>query len=261
MKISRKITLFVMLLTLVFSFIGCAKEKEETNPTENSEVETETAQTEMTETSERTETEIPDSQTQQTTTTPLEPIILGEDYGILYAEEAYIPSEITSGLERITATHPDIWYMDYNGEKLQRIAETQSNYCASCCPDTIFYRADEGETVEEVVKIMLEALIDPMTEDSETRAFTINEYSLGEQLLIEYENGYILSYVNAYYDYDGTDLIDMETALEENNKKEGDLVPFLRQGSDGVFSYMLMKEGDIYRLQRVGDMLAIIDTK
>lgn len=152
------------------------------------------------------------------------------------------------------------WFSDYNGKKVQRILDAEGRvYSPSVSPDIIFYQAKESETLEAVAERMIESMISPLTEPIETRAYTIVEYTLGKQELISVsEKIWVLPYINGYYSYDGIDLVAMETYLEEEPLLEQDgLMPFQRQGSPLAFVYILMKEGDIYRLQRAVDMMSV----
>lgn len=149
------------------------------------------------------------------------------------------------------------WFSDYNGEKVQRIAGADDdNYSPATCPDIIFYRANSYETKEEVVNAMFRAIMEPLTEKSASRPFVVTQYSLEEQQIQIYageENMWLLPMLNGYYAYTGTDGVTMETALNGGDVING-MVPFFRQGSSESFQFILIKEGNVYRLQRAVDM-------
>lgn len=147
------------------------------------------------------------------------------------------------------------WYEKYNGEQLQRIA-VEGVHGAATSKDIIFYRPDEGENLGDLVLKMLDALITPMMDPDAGNPYTIKEYAIREQQIVKIGDGiWLLPFIDGYYDYDGVDLITMEVY----RKSDGDyawngLLPFMRQGSDEVFYYLLIEENGIYRLQRAGEM-------
>ena len=149
------------------------------------------------------------------------------------------------------------WFKEYNGEKLQRIAgTTDDNYSPAKCPDILFYRADAGESMETVVQTMFRAIMDPLKVPSTTRTFTVTGYFLDEQQILVYdneENMWLLPLLNGYYAYEGTDSVTMDMAMNGKGAKDG-MVPLYRQGSSDEFQYVLIREGNVYRLQRAKDM-------
>lgn len=170
------------------------------------------------------------------------------------------PTEASQSTADITAEESIDWFGAYNGDKLQRIAkENPDTYSPAVCSDIIFYEAEEEEEMEDIINKMIGAMIQPLTEPSQVRPFTITEYRLEEQEFYLYDENvsdvWILPYLNGYYSYIGTDFVSMETVVtEEPNKVKDGLIPFMRQGDDEVFAYVLMKEGNVYRLQRAMDM-------
>lgn len=156
------------------------------------------------------------------------------------------------------------WFKDYNGEKIQRIeGTTDDNYSPATCPDIIFYRADADEDIDDVVAAMFKAIMEPLKEESSARLFTVTKYFLDQQEITIYEgreNTWLLPFLNGYYAYEGTDGVTMTTAKAGGNTKEG-MVPLFRQGSDETFQFVLMKEGNVWRLQRAADMGLEVETK
>ena len=183
--------------------------------------------------------------------------------GLPEITEAPQSTEKVKSAEAPAPEEPIDWFAAYNGEKLQRItAQSIESYSPALCPDIIFYRAEEGEAIDEILNKMIDAMIQPLTEPSEVRPFTITEYRLEEQAYEIYDENvpgvWILPYLNGYYSYTGTDFVTMETIMENEPElvKDG-MVPFLRQGSEEVFVYILMQEGNVYRLQRAQDMAEV----
>lgn len=151
-----------------------------------------------------------------------------------------------------------VWYEAYTGETLQRVAAVEGERRSpAVCSDIVFYRASDGETPEEVAKQMMDAMIAPLKEASENRSYTITEYIIEAPELIQAAEGlWLVPYIDGFYSYEGTDLVTMEEYLKAEPELERDgLMPFMRQGSADEFAYVLMKEGDVYRLQRAADMM------
>ncbi len=155
------------------------------------------------------------------------------------------------------------WFADYNGEKLQRIAGTKDdNYSPSTCPDIVFYQVDSAANMESALAAMFKAIMDPLTVKSDVRSFTVTKYALGEQKMEPYEgreNVWILPYLNGYYAYEGNDLVSMDVAKQDTDDMMDGMVPFIRQGGNGMFQFILVKEGNVYRLQRAMDMGVVTD--
>lgn len=156
------------------------------------------------------------------------------------------------------------WFEDYNGEKLHRIPGTaDDNYSPAICPDIIFYRPDQDEDMEDVVRAMFKAIMEPLTEESDKRPFTVTKYFLAQQEIQNYEgreNTWLLPYLNGYYAYEGTDVVTMAVAKTGGMVQEG-MVPLFRQGSDEEFQFILVREGNVYRLQRAIEMGLHVETK
>ncbi len=155
------------------------------------------------------------------------------------------------------------WFADYNGEKLHRIAgTTDDNYSPSTCPDTVFYQADSAASMDGALVTMFKAIMEPLTVKTDARPFTVTKYALGEQKMEPYEdreNMWILPYLNGYYAYEGIDLVSMETVMQHESDIKDGMVPFVRQGGNGAFQFILVKEGNVYRLQRAMDMGVVTD--
>lgn len=196
-------------------------------------------------------------QVQQVTTEPTEVPQPTTESQTLEESQQTEPQKNTAD---IIAEESKDWFASYNGDKLQRIAkESPDTYSPAVGSDIIFYEAEEGETLEDIINKMIDAMIQPLTEPSQERPFTITEYRLEEQEYYLYDenipNVWILPYLNGYYSYTGTDFVSMETVIaEEPDKVKDGLIPFIRQGDDETFAFVLMQEGNVYRLQRAMDM-------
>lgn len=150
----------------------------------------------------------------------------------------------------------------YDGSQLQRVRMTEDdNYSPAVCPDVIFYRPEQGEAFEAIVKKMVDAMIQPLTKPSDTRLFTITDYKIVDQELIPLEDHvWILPAIDGYYSYEGVDLISMDeyTAMEPDLEKDG-MMPFMKQAEDGEFVLFLMELDGVYRLQRMQGMISGYD--
>lgn len=147
----------------------------------------------------------------------------------------------------------------YDGSQLQRVRMSEDdNYSPAVCPDVIFYRPEQGEAPEAIVKKMVDAMIQPLTKPSDNRAFTITDYKIEDQELIPLEDHvWILPAIDGYYSYEGVDLISMDeyTAMEPELEKDG-MMPFMKQAIDSEFVLILMELDGVYRLQRVQNMIS-----
>ena len=122
---------------------------------------------------------------------------------------------------------------------------------------------DADESIEDAVAAMFKAIMEPLKEKSSVRSFTVTKYFLDQQEILIYEgreNTWLLPFLNGYYAYEGTDGVTMATAKTGSTVKEG-MVPLYRQGSDETFQFILMKEGNVYRLQRAVDMGMEVETE
>ena len=154
------------------------------------------------------------------------------------------------------------FFADYNENKTQRITGTaDDNYSPAVCPDIIFYQADEGENPEGIVVRMTNLMMEPLMTPNDSRPFTITEYVIDEQELVSVgEDIWILPYINGYYSYEGSDFVSMKECLEaEPLLDKNDLIPFMRQGSAENFVYILIKDENVYRLERAYDMMEQYD--
>lgn len=152
------------------------------------------------------------------------------------------------------------YFAAYNGEKLQRmVSKRGDNYSPATCDDIIFYYAEDGETIEEVLAAMKTAMLEPLTVPSEERPYTVTSYDVTEQKeIIELEqNMWCLPFLEGSYKFDGVDLLSMEERLKFEELQENGLLPFERQGSSGMFQFILLKENNVYRLQRLEKMCEI----
>ena len=153
-------------------------------------------------------------------------------------------------------------YADYNGETIQRIvAPGEEGASPATRSDVIFYRPEQEESVSAVVEKMIEAMLTPLTEPSDSRPYTVTDYRIETQELLYYysNNGMevcILPFLDVYYSYDGIDLVSMEAyrSAEPQLEKDG-LMPLQKQGSESVFVFLLLEKDGVYRLQRAEAMM------
>lgn len=168
------------------------------------------------------------------------------------------------------------FFTGYNGEKIQRVISGDgNNYSPARCNDVIFYRADAGETLEYVLAEMKEAILEPLTAPSTDRSFTVTSYNVDKQAqiyclvpepelpeeldvpqwILKYEwikaaeEVWLLPFLEGYYCFEGTDLVSMNVLLETEASQNG-MVSFAAQGAEETFQFILMRQGDVYRLER-----------
>lgn len=186
--------------------------------------------------------------------------------------ERYIDSE-SAGVD---------WFSDYNGEKVQRVVSADGDdYSPAYCNDVIFYKADQDETLDTVIVEMKKVILEPLTVESEERPFTVLAYNVDFQKKLyqltptpevpespepiqwisEYDwnsvadEVWLLPSLEGYYSFDGTDFLTMEEMLEAEPFHEvASMVSFFTQGSEEQFYFILMRQGDVYRLQRAEGM-------
>lgn len=140
-------------------------------------------------------------------------------------------------------------YANYDGEDICHIF-VDNSVGVMTRDDVVYYRTQETDTqkvLKEMVSIMVEALMEP----SEYRAYTITDYRIDDMEIISGdENIWFVRYIQGAYKYDGTDMMTFEEQAEWTGIDEDGLIPFFGQGSDGQFYYILIKNGDVYRLER-----------
>lgn len=151
------------------------------------------------------------------------------------------------------------WFTTYNQEKIQQVVVedgTDSSYVTPAVwSDIIYYRAEEEDELQSVVKQMIDVMLIPLMEKSDIRPYTITEYELEEQPIISVnENVWLIPYIDGYYNYEGVDVVPMSVRVEEGTMANG-MVSFMRQGSGSTFVYVLVRDGNVYRLQRAEDMM------
>jgi len=95
------------------------------------------------------------------------------------------------------------WFAAYNGEKLQ-VVEPEEEYTAGwplSYPGKIYYRAEAGESPEDVVKYMTAALLEHLEAVSQKQDMVITDYRLEEQELISWEDIVETYTNNCWMDY------------------------------------------------------------
>lgn len=167
-------------------------------------------------------------------------------------------------IDSITTNGGNPYFNAYNGEKLQilKCKETDSG-SPNYCNDIIFYRADEGETIEDVLIAMKTVILESLMVPSDDRPFTVTDYDVTveqpyEQIDI---SAWRLPVLTGYYSYEGTDMVDFETKQQEGVLDAEGRVPFFAQGSDEVFYFILLEQNGVYRLQREDAATAMLNGK
>lgn len=156
-------------------------------------------------------------------------------------------------IDSITIGGGNPFFDAYNGEKLQVIECTETDSDSpNYCDDIIFYHADESETIEDVLVAMKTAILENLTLPSDSRPFTVTDYDVTVKQPYEQIDMFAwrLPILTGYYAFKGVDLVDFETMKKYATTDAEGRVPFLAQGSDEVFYFILLEKNGVYRLQR-----------
>ena len=151
------------------------------------------------------------------------------------------------------------WYRDYDGSDIQRIPMEGDSTGPVTRNDIIYYQTGKNEKIEVVLDKMLRTMIDPLMEASDEREYRIVRYDLEELPVVQLtENMWMLEYIHGYYEYEGNDISDMETMINSGlcTVREDGMIPFFMQGSQEQFIYLIIKQGNVYRMQRLDMMMA-----
>ena len=172
------------------------------------------------------------------------------------------------------------WFEAYNGEKLQFIEADTFGAGLSGYPGILYYRADEGETPEQVAKRLVEEMMQRVAEISQSKKQPIKEYQIGDQTLYDWQflvddltTGCWEAYLSEFrqveahlesfarewverYIGDQSSFIPLEEDMwrfyaNGTYRLEEEMIP-LSGGIDGGTEFLLMKYGDVYRVQNTG---------
>lgn len=224
----KKLSVFIMIFILLVVVGGCDRGTVQSSETDHSEKEGNTEDSQKTE--------------------------IVESSGDDESEKDWITAMKEEDLSR--------WFKEYNGELVQRIKGDGSYEDVGVTQrrEVIFYNTEEND-IQEVAKMMLKTLIDPLMESTAERPYTIIRYELEEQPIKQIcEDVWVIEIIKGYYEYEGTDFLPMENALQqETNPKDG-MVRFFAQGSEEAFRYIIIKQDNVYRMQFADDMKAVIST-
>lgn len=167
-------------------------------------------------------------------------------------------------IDSITTNGGNPYFNAYNGEKLQilKCKETDSG-SPNYCNDIIFYRADENETIEDVLIAMKTVILESLMVPSDDRPFTVTNYDVTVEQPYQQIDMFAwqLPGLTGYYSYEGTDMVDFETKQQEGVLDAEGRVPFFAQGSDEVFYFILLEQNGVYRLQREDAATAMLNGK
>lgn len=140
-------------------------------------------------------------------------------------------------------------YVNYDGEEICHYFVDNAHGTMNR-DDLVYYRTEETD-IQKVVQDMFSVMLDALMEPSENRPYTVTQYRLDEMEVIqESENVWFIPFMQGAYKYDGVDMVTFEQQLPYTEMDEDGLIPFYGQGSDGVFYYILIKNGNVYRLER-----------
>ncbi|MBQ1207843.1 MAG: hypothetical protein IIX65_04885 [Lachnospiraceae bacterium] len=118
-----------------------------------------------------------------------------EEFKLLMCKLITEKRGVMSLFPQLRAEERSVWFKDYNGEKLQIVEPEYESTSPASYPGKVYYRADAGETPEEVAKIMVEAMVQRMMEDSQGQEFVITKYRITDQHLTSWED-IVANYTN-----------------------------------------------------------------
>ena len=146
------------------------------------------------------------------------------------------------------------WYTNYDGSKLQVIENCEGASCpANVSCTEIYYKAKKGENEQDAIIKMMSAILDDRMTESSERPYTVTKYRVPEQDMIPIsENMWFVKIIDAFYAYEGTDMLTMEQRINSGEfVTEDGLLRFMAQGSDEQFYHVLIKKDGVYHLQRL----------
>lgn len=184
-----------------------------------------------------------------------------EDFGTPDDEfTALVQAEIDAQAAALGADKDD-WFADCNGEKLQRIASAnQELNRPDSSSDIIFYQAEEGESLEDILAKMLEAMLEPFMSGTEEQKLAVTEYQLDlENMEILDKEAVDDQIIEAVWKAWQCDQQDYDWTFEEYLPKRLYYLEGLKPLGEDMWlipsgQYILVRDGMVYRLQRAGDM-------
>lgn len=239
------VILFILMLTMM-SGVACGDNRVQNTENPESEILEQESESE-------TESEISEQESESETETYIAweektwEEVVADDPGYTGAIE--LNQELNSD-----TTDLKKWFVDYNGAQIQRLASDNGRGVKQR-KDIIFYCTDEKD-IQLIVKTMLDAMITPLMSPSDARTYTILRYELAAEQPMKQinENVWLLDGISGYYEFEGVDFVDMETLLGEETEPKDGMVRFFAQGSSAAFQYIILREGNVYRLQLADDM-------
>lgn len=257
----KKRMIYLFCLLILLGVPSCGRVIDGPEETTNTESQTQEQPTE-TESASGSETQVQQTETESNVGSELNTEVptLWEDMTweeVVASDKGYMGAKELDKEFNSNTTDLSKWFIDYNNETLQRIPSSNPDdeyNGVTTRADIIFYNTKETD-IQVIVKKMIDAMILPLMEDSDTREYTVIKYELIEQPLKQInENVWLLDSISGYYSYEGFDLVTMEDALEYETDIRDGMIKFMGDGSTAAFQYLLIKDGTVYRLQRAGDM-------
>ncbi len=157
-----------------------------------------------------------------------------------------------------TNLHSDLsaWFGDYSGEALHRIPGENVDAHTGCREDIVYYQTQE-ENLQHIINTMVDDMLSPLMSPAVGYSCKIQNYRLEEHTLYQInENAWLVEYINGYYQFDGRDGgLDTEAVQRIFGQAEDGLCAFARDTQDEKSSYLLIRDGDVYRLQLLKKMI------
>lgn len=146
------------------------------------------------------------------------------------------------------------WYTNYDGSKLQVIENCEGASCpANVSCNEIYYKAKKGENEQDAIIKMMSAILDARMTESSERPYAVTKYRVPEQDMIPIsENMWFIKIIDAFYAYEGTDMLTMEQRINGGEfVTEDGLLRCMAEGSEEQFYHVLIEKDGVYHLQRL----------
>lgn len=170
------------------------------------------------------------------------------------------PYAYMTWIKQQAATDFSQWYVDYNGETVQRINhhEDGSMHCSlSICCDIIYYQSEEAESTQRILYKMIREMVDGKDDPLANCPYDIHAFDFPEQPVVQIaEDMWLLRYINGYYGYEGIDGVTIEERMETTDCHfRNGLVSLPRSEESSEYWYILIEKDGVYRLERLKDMM------
>lgn len=151
-------------------------------------------------------------------------------------------------------------YASYNSETIQVIPSEEYKYAdVRQRSDIIFHKTNETD-IQKIAKTMLDAMIQPLMQPEEGRYYTITKYRLEEQPIVQInDHVWWIKIIQGYYAFDGNNIVTFQEFIDSGVPVVDGMIKFYAEGGESSFFFLIIKDGDVYRLQRYSDCAAFLN--